>query len=157
MLGISGENLTMRLRKKAFKAMVGQEIGWFDEQRNSTGALCSRLSNDASKVQGATGARIGSMLQGIAGLSTAVVLGIYYSYLLGIVSASFFPLLIGAAFLHMKIIMGVDTVEKKAFERSSKVCLFLVFTFNIDNSSLLWMLLETSELSQVLEVKKASY
>ena len=121
MLGISGENLTMRLRKKAFKAMVEQEIGWFDEQRNSTGALCSRLSNDASKVQGATGARIGSMLQGIAGLSIALVLGIYYSLLLGLVTAAFFPLLIGAAFLHMKIIMGVDTVEKKAFERSSKV------------------------------------
>ena len=35
MLGISGENLTMRLRKKAFKAMVEQEIGWFDEQHDA--------------------------------------------------------------------------------------------------------------------------
>ena len=155
MLGISGENLTMRLRKKAFKAMVEQEIGWFDVQRNSTGALCSRLSNDASKVQGATGARIGSMLQGIAGLSTAVVLGIYYSWILGIVSASFFPLLIGAAFLHMKIIMGVDTVEKKAFERSSKVCSLLVLKFRFHDFSLLWMQLGTSELLQAQEVKKA--
>ena len=32
-----------------------------------SGALCARLSGDASKVQGATGARIGSILQGIAG------------------------------------------------------------------------------------------
>ena len=28
-----------------------------------TGSLCTRLSADASKVQGATGARIGSVLQ----------------------------------------------------------------------------------------------
>ena len=125
MLGISGENLTMRLRKKAFKAMLHQEIAWFDEQRNSTGALCSRLSNDASKVQGATGARIGSLLQGIAGLSVALALGIYYNLFLGMVTAAFFPFLIGAAFLYMKIIMGVDAVEKKAFEKSSKVSLIL--------------------------------
>ena len=32
-----------------------------------TGALCARLSGDAAKVQGATGARVGSVLQGIAG------------------------------------------------------------------------------------------
>ena len=28
---------------------------------------------------------------------------------------------IGAAFLHMKVIIGVDSVEQKAFERSTKV------------------------------------
>lgn len=28
---------------------------------------------------------------------------------------------LGAAFLHMKVIIGVDTVEQKAFERSTKV------------------------------------
>jgi hypothetical protein len=33
-----------------------------------TGALCARLSGDAAKVQGATGARVGSILQGISGI-----------------------------------------------------------------------------------------
>ena len=28
---------------------------------------------------------------------------------------------LGAAFLHMKVIIGVNTVEQKSFERSSKV------------------------------------
>ena len=57
-------------------------MGWFDQTSNSTGSLCARLSDDAAKVQGydiggvdvcnmllfkvqgATGARIGSLLQG---------------------------------------------------------------------------------------------
>ena len=51
----------------------------------------------------------------------AIVLGIYYNWKLGSVAAAFLPLMIGAAFLHMKIIMGVDSVEKKALERSSKL------------------------------------
>lgn len=32
--------------------MLGQEIGWFDDLRNSPGALTTRLATDASQVQG---------------------------------------------------------------------------------------------------------
>ena len=60
----------------------------------------------------------------------AIVLGIYYNWKLGSVAAAFLPLMIGAAFLHMKIIMGVDTVEKKAFEKSFKEHLRNVKTLN---------------------------
>ena len=57
----------------------------------------------------------------MAGFVIAIALGIYYNWKLGLVAAAFLPLMIGAAFLHMKIIMGVDAVEKKALERSSKL------------------------------------
>ena len=49
---IAGETLTARLRSLSFKAMLRQEIGWYDEERNSTGALTTRLANDAGQVQG---------------------------------------------------------------------------------------------------------
>jgi ATP-binding cassette, subfamily B (MDR/TAP), member 1 len=52
MFGIIGENLTMRLRKSTFTAMLTQEVAWYDDPKNSTGALCSRLSGDAASVQG---------------------------------------------------------------------------------------------------------
>ena len=32
--------------------MLKQEMGWFDLPVNGTGALCSRLSADASAIQG---------------------------------------------------------------------------------------------------------
>jgi len=48
----SGELLTRRLRRLGFHAMLGQEIGWFDDRRNSPGALTTRLATDASQVQG---------------------------------------------------------------------------------------------------------
>uniref|UniRef100_A0A8B9N2H7 Bile salt export pump n=1 Tax=Accipiter nisus TaxID=211598 RepID=A0A8B9N2H7_9AVES len=48
----SGELLTRRLRKIGFQAMLGQDIGWFDDQKNSPGALTTRLATDASQVQG---------------------------------------------------------------------------------------------------------
>ena len=52
MFTVAGEHLTMRMRKMAFAAMLKQEMGWFDQPNNNTGALCSRLSADAAAIQG---------------------------------------------------------------------------------------------------------
>lgn len=35
-----------------FKAMLKQEIGWYDRKDNGVGALCARLSGEAALVQG---------------------------------------------------------------------------------------------------------
>lgn len=50
--GVAGEKLTMRIRSMSFSAMIKQEIAWFDLKSNSVGALCARLSGDASSIQG---------------------------------------------------------------------------------------------------------
>jgi ABC-type multidrug transport system fused ATPase/permease subunit len=50
--GVAAVHLTERLRIAAFSAMLRQEIGWFDDEKNSVGTLCARLSGDASSVQG---------------------------------------------------------------------------------------------------------
>ena len=121
MFGISGENLTSRMRKDAFEAMLKQEMGWFDLVENNTGSLCARLSGDAAKVQGATGARVGSIMQGVAGVIIAILMGLYYSWKLGLVCSLFFPLMILAVVFEQRIISGVDSVEKVAFEKSAKV------------------------------------
>ena len=121
MFGISGENLTMRIRKEAFAAMLAQEIGWFDEQENSAGALCARLSSDASKVQGGTGAKIGSVLRGVFSLIVAIFIGLYYQWKLGLVASIFLPILVAASYLMQQIVNGKDTVEAAAFEASAKV------------------------------------
>lgn len=51
-LGVAGENLTLRLRSLMFKAMLIQEIGWFDDKKNGVGSLCARLSGEPESVQG---------------------------------------------------------------------------------------------------------
>ena len=50
--GLAGVRLTERLRVAAFKAMLNQEIGWFDDEKNGVGTLCAKLSGDAASVQG---------------------------------------------------------------------------------------------------------
>ena len=50
--GIAGEYLTQRLRLSMFEKLLEQEIGFYDDKDNATGALCARLSGEAAAVQG---------------------------------------------------------------------------------------------------------
>ncbi|RZC36876.1 ABC tran domain containing protein, partial [Asbolus verrucosus] len=49
---IAGEKLTLRIRGKMFRAMLNQEMAWFDRKENGVGALCAKLSGETASVQG---------------------------------------------------------------------------------------------------------
>ena len=123
MFGLSGENLTKRLRRDAFEAMLRQEIGWHDMQENNTGALCARLSGDAGKVQGATGSRVGNVLQAIFAMLIAVLISVAHEWRLGLVGAFLFPVMVLSVVLGQRVSHGVDSVERDAFEKSAKLAI----------------------------------
>ncbi|CAF3662351.1 unnamed protein product [Rotaria sordida] len=56
---ISGSKLTQRIRSKAFACLLRQEVAYFDRPENNSGAICTRLSTDASAIQEMTGTRLG--------------------------------------------------------------------------------------------------
>lgn len=47
----SGEALTVHMRKLTLKAILRQEMNYFDEETNSVGALITRLSSDAGALK----------------------------------------------------------------------------------------------------------
>jgi ABC transporter transmembrane region len=55
----------MPLRQGASCACAVQDIGWFDRDENSSGAIASRLSQDALNVKGAVGDQMGLILQNL--------------------------------------------------------------------------------------------
>lgn len=52
MFNTAGVKMTSRLRNMTFQTLLKQEIGYFDDEKNSVGALCARLAGDCSNVQG---------------------------------------------------------------------------------------------------------
>ncbi|XP_011409250.2 PREDICTED: bile salt export pump-like [Amphimedon queenslandica] len=118
---VAGENLTARLREWSFKAVLRQEIGWFDNERNSSGILATRLAQDASRVQGATGSRLGTLIETFVGMFASLIIAFVYSWMLTLVLIGFVPVFIIAGFLQLRAITGHAGDNKKALEEAGKV------------------------------------
>ncbi|CAF3471282.1 unnamed protein product [Rotaria socialis] len=117
----SGEALTKRLRSKTFHSILRQEIAYFDDPNNNTGALCTRLATEASAVQGATGVRLGLTIQNLAALGTGIIISFIFSWQLTLLILGFVPLMVIGGFLQSRLMTGFASKDKKAFENAGKV------------------------------------
>uniref|UniRef100_A0A8C3LMS0 Bile salt export pump n=1 Tax=Chrysolophus pictus TaxID=9089 RepID=A0A8C3LMS0_CHRPC len=117
----SGELLTRRLRKIGFQAMLGQDIGWFDDRRNSPGALTTRLATDASQVQGATGSQIGMIVNSFTNIGVAIIIAFYFSWKLSLVIMCFLPFLALSGAVQAKMLTGFAAQDKKALEATGQI------------------------------------
>ncbi|XP_063255894.1 bile salt export pump isoform X4 [Prinia subflava] len=117
----SGELLTRRLRKIGFQAMLGQDIGWFDDQKNSPGALTTRLATDASQVQGATGSQIGMIVNSFTNIGVAMIIAFYFSWKLSLVIMCFLPFLALSGAVQAKMLTGFASQDKKALEATGRI------------------------------------
>uniref|UniRef100_A0A3B4U221 Bile salt export pump n=1 Tax=Seriola dumerili TaxID=41447 RepID=A0A3B4U221_SERDU len=117
----SGELLTRRLRRLGFHAMLGQEIGWFDDHRNSPGALTTRLATDASQVQGATGSQIGMIVNSLTNIGVAVLMSFYFSWKLTMLILCFLPFIALSGGFQAKMLTGFAKQDKAAMEAAGRI------------------------------------
>lgn len=111
-LGKSGEELTLRLRHMTFKAMLRQDIGWFDDDKNDTGVLVARLATETSDVKGVTGARVGFILEGLCNMGVALIISFYYGWQLTFLVIGFLPFIALAGAINAQLQAG-NTVSQK--------------------------------------------
>ncbi|XP_049583781.1 bile salt export pump isoform X2 [Syngnathus scovelli] len=117
----SGELLTRRLRKLGFQAMLRQDIGWYDDFRNSPGALTTRLATDASMVQGATGSQIGMIVNALTNIGASFIIAFYFSWKLALVILCFLPFIGLSGLFQAKMLTGFANEDKKAMEEAGQV------------------------------------
>jgi ABC-type multidrug transport system fused ATPase/permease subunit len=117
---ISGEKLTRRVRSMCFRAILRQEIGFFDEEKHSSGVLISRLADDAYRVQGVTGQMLGSILQNLATFVAGLTIAFVNGWELTLVILSFVPLIGLGAALEFKAMAGFGAKAKKAYDTAGQ-------------------------------------
>ncbi|XP_017679387.1 PREDICTED: ATP-binding cassette sub-family B member 5 isoform X2 [Lepidothrix coronata] len=121
MFGKSGEMLTMRLRSLSFKALLQQDIGWYDDQKNAVGVLLTRLATDASQVKGATGSRLALMTMAVFTLVTAITIAFVYGWQLTLLILACIPYIIVANAVSAKSMSGHAAKDQKALEEAGRI------------------------------------
>ncbi|XP_019364107.1 PREDICTED: multidrug resistance protein 1-like isoform X1 [Gavialis gangeticus] len=121
MFGKSGEILTMRLRSFSFKALLQQEIGWYDDNKNAVGVLLTRLATDASQVKGATGSRLGLLTMTVCTLLTAIIIAFVYGWQLTLLILACIPFIIATNAVRISSVSGHASKDQKALEEAGRI------------------------------------
>ncbi|CAM0908393.1 unnamed protein product [Alopecurus aequalis] len=67
LFGLAGGKLIERIRAMTFRSIMHQEVAWFDDPKNTSGALGARLSIDALNVRRLVGDNLALTIQSIQG------------------------------------------------------------------------------------------
>ncbi|XP_027102097.2 ABC transporter B family member 15-like [Coffea arabica] len=116
-----GEHLTKRIREKMLSKMLTFEIGWFDQDENTTGALCSRLAKDANVVRSLVGDRMALLVQTISAVIIACTMGLVIAWKLALVMIAVQPLIIICFYCKRVLLTTMTKKAIKAQQESSKV------------------------------------
>ncbi|MCJ1401721.1 GTPase-activating protein [Xylographa trunciseda] len=93
------ERLIHRARDRALQSILHQDVAFFDRKENSTGALVSFLSTEATHLAGVSGATLGTILIAVSTLVTGFIVGCIFGWKLALVCSSVIPVLVGCGFL----------------------------------------------------------
>ncbi|KAF8957257.1 multidrug resistance protein 1 [Flammula alnicola] len=114
-------SLTARLRTLSFKAILRQDIEFFDKDDNSTGALTAELSDNPQKVNGLAGITLGAIIQSTSTLIAGCILGLVFIWKLALVGIACTPLLVSMGYIRLRVVVLKDQVNKKAHEDSAQL------------------------------------
>ncbi|GAN06864.1 multidrug resistance protein 1 [Mucor ambiguus] len=118
---VAGERYTKRLRADIFRAFMRQEVGYFDEDDNSLGALTSKLAIDSKNVNELVTKVWGDVTQIIVTLITGLAIAFSQSWMLTLIILCMAPFIAFATFYESKIHRGFEDSTKKANEQSGEV------------------------------------
>jgi ATP-binding cassette subfamily B (MDR/TAP) protein 1 len=113
------EKMVYRARSQAFRVMLHQDISFFDEPENTTGALTATLSAETKQLAGISGVTLGTLLivsvNLIGSLGVALVMG----WKLALVCISAVPVLLLCGFIRVWMLDRFERRAKAAYQQSA--------------------------------------
>lgn len=127
--GLVGEETGTYLRTQFFRAVLKQEVGFF-ESETSTGALTQMLA-DVDLVQTQTGGRMASVLQNMAQIIIGLVIAFVYSWKLTLVLLAVSPLIAVATVIQGKLLATGAAKNALAYRAVSALALEVISGYRI--------------------------
>ncbi|KAJ1441897.1 P-loop containing nucleoside triphosphate hydrolase [Sesbania bispinosa] len=118
---VMGERLTKRIREKILEKLMTFEIGWFDNEENTSASICARLSSEANLVRSLVGDRMSLLAQAVFGSVFAYTLGLVLTWRLSLVMIAVQPLVIGSFYSRSVLMKGMAEKARKAQREGSQL------------------------------------
>ncbi|KIK69504.1 hypothetical protein GYMLUDRAFT_33870 [Collybiopsis luxurians FD-317 M1] len=117
----SAANLTAKLRTLSFRAVLRQDIEFFDRDEHSTGGLVSDLSDNPQKVNGLAGVTLGALVQSASTLIGGAIVSLIFAWKLGLVGIACMPVLVTTGYIRLRVVVLKDQKNKKEHASSAQL------------------------------------
>ncbi|CAN6445520.1 unnamed protein product [Victoria cruziana] len=121
LFAVAGGKLVRRIRALTFEHVVHQEMSWFDEPVNSSGAIGARLSADAATLRSLVGDALSLVVQNIATIIAGLVVAFVANWELALIILGLIPMIGMQSFFQVKFLDGFSADAKKMYEEASQV------------------------------------
>ncbi|KAG0045015.1 Multidrug resistance protein 1 [Gryganskiella cystojenkinii] len=118
---IVGERMTRKMRYLSFKAILSQEIAFFDKTENSTGALAGRLATDAQQMLDMVSQMILTMLAALSSIACGLGFAFAATWQMTFIILAAVPVIGLGQYLELAALSGFGEKTRKAYERSGNV------------------------------------
>ncbi|KAL8193507.1 hypothetical protein R6Q57_026642 [Mikania cordata] len=116
-----GEYLTKRVRERMLSKILTFEIGWFDQDENSSGAICSKLTTDANMVRSLVGDRCALLIQALSAVTVSCTMGLVIAWKLALAMIVVQPLIIVCFYCKVVLLKNMSQKAMKSQLESSKL------------------------------------
>ncbi|TMW60940.1 hypothetical protein Poli38472_000982 [Pythium oligandrum] len=110
--GVVAQRLTSRVRLVAFKAMLHQEVSWFDQDENASGALVTRLATDSATLQTMTSDTLNQTLVNLSSMGIAFGIAFYYCWQMTLLLLATLPIFIFTGYIQGQMTSGTISNKK---------------------------------------------
>ncbi|KAH7521541.1 hypothetical protein FEM48_Zijuj07G0044500 [Ziziphus jujuba var. spinosa] len=121
LFGIAGGKLIRRIRSLTFANVVHQEISWFDDAANSSGAVGARLFSDASTIKSLVGDALALLAQNATTIVAGLVIAFTANWILALIVLAVSPILVAQGVIQTKFLEGFSADAKVMYEEASQV------------------------------------
>ena len=119
---VVAQNLSHKFRRQSLQDMLRQDLQFFDRPENNTGALTSRVDSNPQAVLELMGFNVGLILISILNVVACSILGIAYSWKLGLVVVfAGLPPMIGSGWLKIRFDVKLDHAISKRQSSSASI------------------------------------
>jgi ATP-binding cassette subfamily B (MDR/TAP) protein 1 len=116
-----GEYLTKRIRVNMLANILRNEVGWYDRDENSSGAICARLASDANMVRALVGDRISLVVQVMGAITVSFVVALIVLWKLALVVIAIQPLILFCYYMKKKLLTSIAVASTQAQQDAAQV------------------------------------